>query len=309
MKLPAPRDPAPIALFVYGRPWHTQQTVEALQRNHLAEHSDLYVFADAPKRPQAAHAVQQVRDYIATVQGFRSVQVTLRPNNFGLSKSIISGTSELVDRHGKVIVLEDDLITAPYFLTYMNEALDRFSDDDRVISIHGYVYPTGRALPEAFFLRGADCWGWATWKRGWQLFNPDGKGLLQEIRRRRLTKLFDFNNSYPYVKMLEDQTVGKNDSWAVRWYASAFLAEKLTLYPGKSLVHNVGNDSSGTHCGLTSAWDTSVSESAVSLDRVVMQDCAEARKAFERYFRKSHSGIIGRLRRKFQGFRRSGQHG
>lgn len=291
---------SPIALFVYNRPWHTQQTVDALLKNGLARESDLFVFSDAPKRPEAADAVQRVRDYLQTIEGFRSVQMILRPRNFGLSKSIITGTTDLLNQYGRVIVLEDDLVTSPYFLTYMNDALDKYAQDERVISIHGYAYPTERSLPNLFFLRGADCWGWATWKRGWQLFNADGKCLLDELRRRKLTKLFDFDNTYPYTQMLEDQTFGKNDSWAVRWYASAFLAGKLTLYPGQSLVHNIGNDDSGTHCGASNNMNVVLSASPVELDRENVEESFEARHAFKTYFRKHHTGLTGRVFRKIR---------
>jgi hypothetical protein len=300
MKPINPPGVAPIALFVYGRPWHTRQTVESLQQNGLARQSDLFIFSDAPKRPEAFDAVRQVREYINTINGFRSVQLIVRRHNLGLSRSIIAGTTDLLDKFGKVIVLEDDLVTSSHFLAYMNDALERFAEEDRVISIHGYVYPTGRVLPEAFFLRGADCWGWATWKRGWQLFNPDGRALLNQIRGRKLTRLFDFGCSYPYVQMLENQILGKNDSWAVRWYASAFLADKLTLYPGKSLVHNIGNDNSGTHCGASRNMDACLCDSPVDLSQLNVEESTEARLAFEEYFRKNHSGLAGRVLRKIR---------
>jgi hypothetical protein len=291
---------SPIALFVYNRPWHTQQTVEALQKNELAKESDLFIFSDAPKRAETSEAVQRVREYIKTLEGFRSVQVILRPENLGLAQSIIAGTTDLVNQFGRVIVIEDDLITSPYFLAYMNDALERYADDERVISIHAYVYPTVRKLPELFFLRGADCLGWATWKRGWRLFNPDGKNLLSELQRRRLTKIFDFDDTYPYIKMLEDQILGKNDSWAIRWYASAFLADKLTLYPGRSLIRHIGNDNSGTNFGASNRLDTVLSDSPVVLSQLNVEDSKQARRAFEAYFRKNYTGLSGRVIRKIR---------
>ena len=147
-------------------------------------------------------------------------------------------------------MLEDDLLTSPYFLDFMNEGLSIYEEDEKVISIHGYVYPISEKLPETFFLRGADCWGWATWKRGWDLFEPDGGLLLNKLEESKQTEEFDFNRSYPYTQMLKDQINGKTNSWAVRWYASAFLQNKYTLYPGKSLVSNIGGDGSGTNTGL-----------------------------------------------------------
>ena len=127
-------------------------------------------------------------------------------------------------RFGRVIVLEDDLECSP-FLQFMNRALDVYADDHRVISISGYIYPIKGDFTGDVFLRGADCWGWATWKRGWDLFRSDGNALLSELQSRQLSAAFDFDGSYPYTEMLTDQVNGKNDSWAIRWYASAFLWE------------------------------------------------------------------------------------
>lgn len=275
---------APITLFAYARPGHTQRTIEALLRNIEANKHDLIVYSDAPHSPEKSQAVSAVRDYLQTIEGFRSVTINNRPHNYGLAKSIIDGVSEVLLHHERIIVVEDDMVTSPYFLTYMNEALECFADDDRVISVHGYVYPVQQALPEAFFLRGADCWGWATWRRGWVHFNPDGQALLDELERRGLSKEFDFNGSYEYSKMLKDQIKGRNDSWAIRWYASAFLADKLTLYPGRSLVHNIGNDSSGTHCGSDASYDVKLSGAVINLLGLKVAESKVARAAFEAFF-------------------------
>lgn len=286
---------APVALFTYSRLLHTRLTVDALLQNSLASDHDLIIFSDAARSPDEQFAVDQVRSYLRTITGFRSITIHHRPYNFGLAKSIIEGVTQVLSSYERIIVLEDDLVTSPYFLSYMNEALDRFVDDGRVISIHGYVYPVEQELPEAFFLRGADCWGWATWRRGWQLFNADGRALLNELTREKLLDTFDFNGTYGYSNMLKDQIKGANDSWAVRWYAAAFLANKLTLYPGRSLVHNIGNDGTGTHCGVVSAYDVKLSSSPVSIKRVEVLPSVEGRAAFESFFRKSQLSILDKL--------------
>jgi len=276
---------APVALFVYARPDHASRTVEALLDNPEAADTDLIVFSDAAKTPDKSAAVEEVRYYVDSIQGFRSVTVNRRPFNFGLAKSIIEGVTQVLRKHDSVIVLEDDMITSPHFLAYMNDGLSRYANDERVISLHGYMYPVSDPLPEAFFLRGTDCWGWATWRRGWALFNPDGQFLLDELRRQKLVKAFDFNNAYDYSTMLQWQIAGSNDSWAIRWYASAFLANKLTLYPGKSLVHNIGNDSSGTHCGTSTALDVGLTNSPIDLSGIQVEPSEKAAKAIERFFR------------------------
>jgi SAM-dependent methyltransferase len=297
---------APIVLFVYARIDHVLHTVEALLHNVGASAHDLIVYSDAPRTKDNEHAVLVVRDYIKTIKGFRSVTIHHRPHNFGLAKSIIDGVTEVLLQNEQVIVLEDDMVTSPYFLTYMNEALERFVDDDRVISIHGYVYPTDQELPEAFFLRGADCWGWATWRRGWALFNSDGKALLEELRRRNLLKIFDFNGAYGYSKMLELQTKGAIDSWAIRWYASAFLADKLTLYPGESLVKNIGHDGSGTHCGVNTVWDVKLSSRAIDLKELKVEHSMIAYEAFSKSYRKTLN-LVKRVHRKLKNIYQSQQ--
>lgn len=276
---------APIALFVYARPDHVRRTVEALLKNSEAANSDLIVFSDAARTSDKEEVVRQVREYVAGIEGFRSLRIHHRPENHGLAKSIIEGVSQVLTEHDRVIVMEDDLETSPFFLRYMNEALDRYAEDNRVISVHGYIYPLQKPLPEAFFLRGADCWGWATWRRGWKHFNPDGRFLLDVLKRQKLLKAFDFNGAYSYSRMLEGQVNGTNDSWAVRWHASAFLANKLTLYPGRSLVHNIGNDSTGTHCGRNTIFDSELSTTPIRLDDVVVEESVAARKTIEHFFR------------------------
>ena len=231
---------APVALFVYSRPEHTQRTVEALLKNLLAEETDVIVFSDAAKGAEKEQAVAAVREYVSGVKGFKSLTVHYRPHNYGLAKSIIEGVSEVVREHGRVIVLEDDLVTSRYFLTYMNDGLKHFADDERVISLHGYMYPVKRPLLKRSFCQEPIAGGG---RRG------HGVGPVQSgrsvfagrVASEGLQKAFDFNGSYPYSGMLEGQIAGSNNSWAIRWYASAFLAGKLTLYPGRSLVQNIGN--------------------------------------------------------------------
>ena len=289
---------APVTLFVYNRPDHTRRTIEALKTNILANESNLIIFSDAPKADAQSENVLEVRKYIRKIEGFKSLTIIERETNFGLARSIIDGVTTIVNKFGRIIVLEDDMVTSPYFLTYMNEALEKYADDESVVSIHGYVYPVKQSLPEAFFLPGADCWGWATWSRGWTCFNSDGQFLLDELKRRKLIRAFDFNGTYPFSKMLEGQIKGKNDSWAVRWYASAFLEDKLTLYPGRSLVHNIGNDNSGTHCGESTDMDVNLSSTAISLNNLKSVPSQEGRQAFEDFFRQGKMGLLGRLVRK-----------
>lgn len=278
---------SPIILFTYNRPHHTRQTIEALKKNNLASESDLIVFSDNAKKDEDIDKVRTIRRYVKTIHGFKNVQLIERPENIGLAKNIIDGVSTIINHYGNAIILEDDLVTSPFFLQYMNDALRVYEHEEHVISIHGYIYPMKTKLPETFFIRGADCWGWATWQRGWNCFNPDGEDLLKKIKLRKLEKTFNFSNSFSYLKMLEDQIIGKNDSWAIRWYASAFLADKLTLYPGHSLVRNIGIDGSGTHCGNNDIAHIPVARTRINVKKICIEENIKARKYFIKYFRRS----------------------
>jgi hypothetical protein len=274
---------APIALFAYNRPDHLGRVAQALASNPEAAQSRLYIFSDAPKRESDAPAVASVRAFANNLAGFADLEVIGHHENQGVARSIISGVSRLVSEFGTVIVLEDDLVPGPHFLRYMNDALQRYADDERVIGVHAYCYPVPEPLPETYFLRGADCWGWATWKRGWDLFEPDGRKLLAALEAQGESRDFDFDGSYPYTSMLRDCIAGRNDSWAIRWYASAFLRGKLTLYPGVSQVQNIGADGSGIHVGSTALFQHARWGRKLELAPIPVQESIEARRAFARY--------------------------
>jgi hypothetical protein len=274
---------APIALFAYNRPWHLRQTVEALLENREAAQSDLYIFSDGARNDEAVEAVGQVRQYIKIITGFKSLTMIERPENYGLGKSIIEGVTFVCNKFNKVIVLEDDLVTSHFFLKFMNDGLNCYESEERVASIHGYMYPVTQALPQTFFVRGADCLGWATWKRAWELFEPDGQKLYDELQRSRLTDHFDLDGAYPFTQMLKDQIAGKNNSWAVRWHASIFLENKLTLYPQKSFVKHIGNDGSGTNFGANDMLDTELAERPVIVGEIPIVESLEARSAVAQY--------------------------
>ena len=243
---------APIALFVYNRLSHTQQTVDALLKNNLANQSELFIFSDAPKTPEANFAVAQVRDYIKTISGFMKISVIERPGNFGLAKSVIDGVTQLCKIYGRAIVLEDDLITSPSFLEYMNDGLERYQPEEKVMQVAGYMFPLRFDVEtDALFLPFISSWGWGTWQRAWARFDSSTGGYDRLINDSQLRKRFDLNGNYNYFKMLESCRNGKVDSWAIRWYLSVFLNNGLAVYPKKSLVKNIGFDGSGVNCGAS----------------------------------------------------------
>ncbi len=294
---------APVLLFVYCRPEHTRRTVESLLANSESAGSDLIICSDAPRTPAVAPRVQQVRDYCRSLQGFASVRLIESETNLGLAGSIIRGVSKALEQYERVIVLEDDLVLSPYFLKFMNDGLNTYCDDEHVASIHGYCYPVRDSLPETFFLRGADCWGWATWRRSWQLFQPDGTLLLQELESRNLEQHFDLGGAMAFTQMLRDQIAGLNDSWAVRWHAACFLAERLTLYPGVSLVSNAGLDGSGVHCRAEEKLAADVSLQPVKVVRQAIREDRTARARIARHLAGGHRSRFG-IRQLLTWFRR-----
>lgn len=278
---------APIALFVYNRFEELEQTVEALKNNHLALQSELFIFSDGEKTPKDPK-VLAVRDYIRTIDGFKKIEITESPVNKGLANSIISGVTKIVNQYGKIIVLEDDIVTSPHFLKFMNDALLMYENDEDVACITGYTYPIKTKTQKSFFIKGADCWSWATWKKGWDLFEENGQTLLHELKAKNLEKEFNFNNSAPYIKMLQDKIDGKNDSWAINWYASAFLKNKLCLYLSQPVAKNIGFTADATHCGPNKFFDVKISPDPVELEKIDSIEDKKMRKEFEKALHKIH---------------------
>lgn len=286
---------SPIVLFVYDRPAHTQRAIESLKRNSLSKDSELFIFSDAPKDNKAAKGVRAARDYLKTIEGFKKVIINERGKNLGLSGNIIAGVTDIVTRYGKVIVLEDDLVVSRHFLNFMNDALLFYENEPKVISVCGYMYPVETKNPGTFFLRIADCWGWATWRRGWNLFRADGKQLYEELKSNKLFKGFNLNGTFDYTKMLKAQIRGKNDSWAIRWYASAFLSDKLSLYPRKTLVTNTGFDCTGRHRGRVDYFKSDLSSEPVPVRRIPVIEDESIIKKIGVFWRKQRFNLVKKI--------------
>ena len=240
---------APIAFFTYKRPEHTRQSLESLAQNEGADQSELFIFCDGPKEPEDQEGVRQVREVVRSRQWCGNVRIIERESNMGCANSIISGVTEICEKYGRVIVLEDDLVLSPFFLDYMNKALDLYNDHPRVMEISGHMYPIQLYVDtDAIFLPFITSWGWATWQRSWKHFDSHMLGYERLKSNKQLKYTFDFNDSYPYFKMLNSEVNSKIDTWDIRWYLSTFMLGGLTLHPVQSLVKNIGFDGSGTHC-------------------------------------------------------------
>ena len=289
---------APIILFVYNRPWHTQQTIESLQKNELANESELFIYSDASKAEQDQEKVQEVRDYIQSVDGFKKITIIEREENWGLAKSIIDGVTETVNQYGKIIVLEDDIVTSAYFVRYMNDALDYYQDIEAVMHVSGWNYPINTdGLPETIFLRGTSCWGWATWSRSWQFFKKNPQKLSETFTKEDRYKL-DYDGAAGMWSQVTGNLSGKLNTWAIFWYASVFKMGGLCLHPTNSLVENIGHDGSGEHCGASDMYCNTLSdrpvtqfsdditENTIAMDRIKRFLIGNMKSLFERVINK-----------------------
>lgn len=251
---------APIALFAYNRPLHTKHTVDALLRNPLSRESDLFIFSDAAKNASADSDVAEVRNYVRKINGFRSVSVIERDKNFGLARSIIDGVSELCEKYGKVIVLEDDVVVTPGFLTFMNQSLERYRCESSVWHISGWNYPINpEGLPEVFFWRMMNCWGWATWSDRWKAFEKNPAELIwRHSRDKEWIHRFDIDGTTGSWSQVVANFEGRLNTWAIFWAATIFERGGLCLNPTTSFVKNIGHDGSGVNCGIIHSFSGDV---------------------------------------------------
>lgn len=285
---------APVVLFVYNRPLHTQKTIEALLANPLASRTDIFIFSDAPKSEADSESVQVVRNFIRQVTGFQSVTVVERSSNYGLARSIIEGVTDVCARYGRVVVLEDDLETSPHFLQYMNDALDHYAEQEKVMHISACCYPVKPfGTDDTYFLKVPLCWGWATWKRAWDHFEKDVS--IMDRFDTGMIRHFDFDDTYKYWKQLEWNRSGRISTWFVFWYAKIFLMDGLSLFPSRSLVRNIGFDNSGVHCNASSDYDVTLTAAPVKISAIPLIESEEGFEKHKEYFRKLGPGRLKSL--------------
>ncbi len=292
---------APIVLFVYNRLWHTKETISFLQKNHLASESKLIIYSDAAKTSHDEESVGEVRSYLRTVNGFFSVEVRERSENWGLAKSIISGVSEVVGKYGKIIVLEDDMVTGSNFLTFMNQALEFYESKKNVWHISGWNYPiSNKGSDDTFLWRGMSCWGWATWEDCWKHFEKDTDALIEEFTPELIDymDLGGVKNSWIQVLLNKRKKI---NTWAVYWYATIIRNKGLCLNPVETYVSNIGLDGSGVHCGETDFMSTEVLERefSVNWDDSGVEN-KEIVNKIKKYYRDSKKSFLFRVVRKLK---------
>ena len=303
---------APVALFVYNRPGHTERTLEALSANTLAADSTLAIFSDAPRTADQADDVAKVRALIARERwGFARVERIEHSHNQGLARSVIGGVSRLLEEHDRLIVLEDDLVTSRHFLSYCNAALERYRDEPSVFSISGYNLPPAQMpIPtsyahDVYFNPRCSSWGWATWRDRWQRADWSVERYPQVLRSRALRRAFAAGGD-DLLAMLIAQQRGQVDSWAVRWALTHTLHGGLAVYPVHSFVDNIGRDGSGVHCAASDDPANELGEArwparwpdVPSVDERIM-DCFRAhyRKSWRWKLRRSVRDLLPELYR------------
>lgn len=283
-------DFAPIALFVYNRPFHTQEAIHALQKNSLAADSDLFIFSDGARKGDE-EKVSEVRALAKNITGFKSVTLVEREKNLGLANSVISGVTQLNKEYKRVIVVEDDVITSPHTLKYFNDALSKYQNIERVMHIGAFMYNINpENLPETFFVRYTSSQAWATWDRAWKFFEPDIDKLIQQFDQQK-RYAFELDGAMNFWKHLQEFKAGKNNSWAIRWYASVFLKGGLGLQTSQSLIDNIGHDGSGVHSEKSTIFSVQIKPDAVSSFPDELEENKEALQRI-RYFLKHRKGNL-----------------
>ena len=241
-------DLAPIVLFVYNRLWHTQKTVNALQKNDLVIDSELFVYSDNARDEKVQTDVDAVRAYIKTITGFKKITIVEQSKNKGLANSIIEGVTEVVNTYGKVIVLEDDLVTSPHFLRFMNDALSFYEKEKRVWHVSGWSYPINmESVGDVFLWRFMNCWGWATWKDRWQYFEKNVDKCIATFSKDDIYR-FNLDGAEDFWSHVLANKKGRMNTWAIFWYAWIFKKNGLCINPRQTFVQNIGHDGSGVNC-------------------------------------------------------------
>lgn len=250
---------APIVLFTYNRLKETKRTISALQNNFLAKESLLYIFSDGPKNENSVDKINEVRAYLDTVAGFKKVIIYKSRENKGLAKSIISGVTEIVNSAGKIIVLEDDLVTSTNFLDYMNQALNFYQEDEAIASISGYNLdlPSLSNSEDFYFGYRNSSWGWGTWKEKWNKVDWEMKDYDEFCKDKHRKKLFKRGGS-DMLRMLNKQMTGKIDSWSIRFSYHHSKYDLKTVFPTKSKIINEGFGADATHTAGAKRFNTTL---------------------------------------------------
>jgi hypothetical protein len=279
---------APIAIFAFNRPDALSRLLDSLRKNQEFNLSRVYIFIDGARSQSEQRAVLEVERIAHNLRTSGGVEVVQQQLNLGLANSLIGGIEKVLQHNQSIIVLEDDLVVSEHFLSFCNSGLALYESNLKVASIQGFTHDINYSKHDTYFMLGADCWGWATWKNRWQEFEPDGAKLLHNLQTSKREKKFDLDGAYPYTRMLERQVLGLVDSWAIRWHASMFLQNRASLYPSKTLVENYGQDGSGTHIGSRTFIPRQLSAFQPVLEDIPVNETTEVNRNMRKVLRKKY---------------------
>ncbi|WP_052444067.1 hypothetical protein [Flammeovirga sp. OC4] len=285
---------SPIILFVYNRAWHAEQVLMAIHKNPEFQDSPLYIFCDGPRNDASTkelQAIKATRDIVKNQRYWsKQTQVIESDQNKGLATSIIEGVSKVIKQHGQAIILEDDIVTSQGFLKFMNEALELYREDDRVMHINAYLpkspFQKNNFTATSFYSTHMSCWGWATWDTSWKLFNADTGTLIEKLKGRKLEKTLDLNGYFHGTKQLAQNLNGEIKTWAIKWGTSILLNNGICLNPSQSLVNNIGMDGSGVNSGKL-FWDPFKTEvtNEIPISKLDNEDIEEGNRYFMKFYR------------------------
>ena len=288
---------APIALFVYNRPIHTQKVLDALKLCEDFDKTEVHIFSDGPRNEQSRSNVESVRRILNELTG-DNINLHFKKSNFGLAKSIVEGINQILSQFERIIVLEDDIVVRPGFLKFMNNALEFYADKKKVMHISGYMLPFKQTLPETFFFNNASCWGWGTWKDRWVLFEDDQSQLLQKLKKNKaLRHSFNMNGAMNYFEQLNANAAGDLNTWAIKWYATIFNNHGLALHPGKSLTENIGLVGEGEHSNYFQFEQNNLTD-FIEVKPIPLEEHRQVRKWLKTFMKESTAGgIINKLKK------------
>lgn len=296
-------DLAPIVLFVYNRPDHARKTLEALSQNILANQSSLYIFCDGPKENATIDELKEIeitRMVVKEKKWCKNVTIINSEVNLGIYHSIVPGVTQILNKFGKIIVLEDDIVTSKGFLTFMNEVLEIYKNEERVMCVSGYFWPLKKRDPKTiYFIKGGtSAWGWGTWQRAWKHYESDLNKLINnDFWNKSNVEEFNYNNSFKYFEMLRNELKleVKKANWDIRWYATVFINGGYGIYPSESLVNNICFDNSGVHCKANNKYLHKELCESLILEKQEIKENKKIREEISKYFKSDKNILIKRL--------------
>lgn len=284
---------APVVLFTYKRPVHTKMVLDALSNCDLIQETDVIIYADGMKQTATQkdkEEINQTRQILLDYKenhNFKSLELHLSDENKGIAYSVKKGAVKELDKYGKIIIMEDDIVPQKGFVKYMNEALDKYENEDKVWGISAYAFPlkNEKLVQEEIFFLPVNCsWGWATWKSRWDKVDLNVTSIFERFERNKVEREnYNFGNYY-YYEILEVLRDKKSDVWDALFQASMFLDNGVFLYPKRSLAKNIGFDATGTHCNEEDAFFNTTQTDYVNLNTIPVTADNEGRRQVEKAF-------------------------